>query len=135
MNIDNVIADIEKEEGFSGTPYKDSLGFDTIGYGTLLPLSRKEAEAILKMRLEASLNELSYSKAIYQFLPDEVKEILANMVYQLGVPKLLQFKKMWNALDGSDYKTASEEMINSRWAKQTPARAKRLADRMAQVRA
>ena len=56
--------------------------------------------------------------------------ITYHMAYQMGLEGVLNFKKMWAAIEVDDYVTAAAEMINSRWAMQTPARANRLADRM-----
>ena len=52
------------------------------------------------------------------------------MVFQLGVGGVSKFKKMWKALKQNDYQTASEEMLDSRWAKQTPKRAEELSSVM-----
>jgi lysozyme len=52
------------------------------------------------------------------------------MVFQLGVGGVSKFKAMWKALEENDYTTASIEMLDSRWAKQTPTRAENLADIM-----
>ena len=56
--------------------------------------------------------------------------ILYNMVYQMGVKGVLNFKNMIKALEAKDYKRAGDEMLDSKWAKQTPARANRLSKAM-----
>lgn len=126
-----LIEEIKKEEGFSGMVYKDHLGFDTVGYGTKLPLTEYESELILKHRLMLMIKELSLAKSeTLNKLPNDKLDVIYNMMYQLGVPNLLKFKRMWSALERFEYNNASKEMLDSFWAKQTPQRAKRLSDRM-----
>jgi len=125
-----VVDDIKEFEGFNGNIYKDSLGFNTIGYGTKLPLSETEATMLLKHRLSIAKCELLAYKPNVSILPNDVQDIILIMVYQLGIEGIMSFKKMWKALDKEDYVIAAKEMLDSRWAKQTPKRAKVLADRM-----
>lgn len=125
----SLIEDIKQEEGFKGTVYKCTEGFDTIGYGTRLPLSKEESELILEYRLKIIKSQLTgylYNLDIKQ----EAWDILFNMAYQLGARGFVNFKKMIKALEKQDYKTAAKEGLDSLWAKQTPNRAKRLMDRM-----
>jgi lysozyme len=128
----SLVEDIKQEEGFKGTVYKCTEGFDTIGFGTRLPLSKEESELILEYRLKIMKSQLTgylYNLDIKQ----EAWDILFNMAYQLGVRGVLNFKKMIKALEKQDYKTASKEGLDSLWAKQTPNRAKRLMDRLSQL--
>jgi len=120
---------IMNHEGYRGEPYKDSLGKPTIGYGSLLPITKKEAELLLQHRLYNMMNELD-SIVDLSGIPSEKKDILYEMSYQMGVPNLLKFRKMWKALDRFDYNEASEEMLLSLWAEQTPNRANELAEQM-----
>lgn len=129
-----LIEEIKKNEGFVGTVYQDTLGFDTIGYGTKMPITEDEAEAILVMRLKAKIKELEKREPFTNELPLTVQEILAEMCYQMGVSGVLRFKKMWAALQSGDYNRAAIEMLDSRWAVQTPNRAKKLAAAMSNVR-
>ena len=92
-NMENLIEDIKRHEGFSGMPYDDSRGLPTIGYGTLLPISEYEAELLLKHRLELIMQELYNHKPFIQELPEEAQNILLDMAYNLGVPRLMKFKK------------------------------------------
>ena len=63
-------------------------------------------------------------------LPQEVQHILVNMCFQLGQRGLGNFKQMGKAIEESDWGKASVEMMDSRWASQTPQRAERLKNRM-----
>ena len=64
---------------------------------------------------------------------DNAKEVLCEMIYQMGFSGVSKFKNMIKALQNRDYKLASIEMLDSRWAKQTPNRAKELSDHMAKA--
>lgn len=128
-----LIDDIKQEEGFKGVVYKCTEGFDTIGYGTKLPINEEEATLLLEYRLNKTRANLLSSLYNYN-LPDEVWDILLNMSYQLGVGGVLKFKKMLEALKNKDYVEASKQGMDSLWAKQTPNRAKRLMDRLSKVK-
>lgn len=129
----SLLEDIKKEEGFVGVQYDDHLGNPTIGYGTLLPLTKAEAELILEHRLKTFILNVKMSLSELT-IKDEAWEILYHMAYQMGVNGLLKFKKMIKALEQEDYKTASREGLDSLWAKQTPNRAKRLMERMKNIK-
>lgn len=128
-----LIDDIKQEEGFKGVVYKCTEGFDTIGYGTKLPINEEEATLLLEYRLNKTRANLLSSLYNYDF-PNEVWDILLNMSYQLGVGGVLKFKKMLEALKNKDYVEASKQGMDSLWAKQTPNRAKRLMDRLSKVK-
>ena len=125
-----LIENIKKNEGFNGDVYKDSLGIPTIGYGTKLPLSKDEAEIILQMRLKDKIKELEKREPFVNKLPTMTQEVVSEMCYQMGVSGVLKFKNMWKALKEFDYVKASDEMLDSRWAKQTPKRAMELSEKM-----
>ncbi len=124
---------IKKSEGFEGSEYKDHLGFSTLGYGTKLPLSKDEAELLLKYRLNKKIEHLLQEKPFIVNLDDNKQAVLYEMAYQLGVGGLLRFKRMWSAIKSTDFEKASIEMLDSLWAKQTPTRAKELAFKMKKV--
>ena len=119
--------------------YKDSLGKLTGGQGHLLTDTEKvlypEGKTIPQSVSDKWFKEdIAEAKADIEILlpdgPEEVKNILTNMVFQLGRTKLSGFKKTFTLLKDGDYLAASKEMLDSDWAKQTPNRAKRLAKRM-----
>lgn len=126
----SLIDHIKIEEGFRGDAYVDTEGFPTIGYGTKLPLSKEEAEILLMLRLENMQKEL-HGRMFKAYgdveLPSQVWDILYHMSYQLGVPKLMNFKKTLGYIVTGQYRLASEEMLDSLWARQTPNRAMRLS--------
>lgn len=116
--------------------YKDSLGLPTIGYGHLIRpgedfssgLTDAEADALL---LKDARNAYNDAKSIYiQYKmsgPIELQRVLWQMVFQMGKSSVLNFRKALTAMGECDYKTASKEMRNSKWYRQTTSRAEKLA--------
>ena len=99
----SLIEDIKLEEGFSGTVYRCTEGFDTVGYGSRMPITKEEAELLLEYRLKAMKAQLT--GYLYDIdIKDEAWDILFNMAYQLGVKGVLNFKNMIKALKDNDYK-------------------------------
>ena len=139
MNIEKLKDEIQKEEGYRDTIYKDHLGFATIGYGHLVRPSDNFKEGV-KYDRKRLLKVFDYDFQIsYQDsmdlckdldIHDEAKEIIIHMCYQLGKPKTAKFKKMFEALRNKDYIEAGLQMEASLWAKQTPNRAQEMSDHM-----
>jgi len=59
-------------------------------------------------------------------LPQEMQHVLVNMAFQMGQRGLSNFKNMKAAIEEQDFAKAAVEMMDSRWASQTPERAERL---------
>lgn len=132
MNIEDVISDLEIDEGFKPYAYADSEGFLTIGYGTLIDkrkggITEEEGAYLLRRRLAINLARLDQLRPYWRTYPDQVQRALANMTYQLGPIGVHGFAKMWAALENLDWEGAAKEALDSKWAQQTPARAKRVA--------
>ena len=131
---------IKREEGTKKKDgkhiaYKCSEGKLTIGYGLLIDpdvpgggLSDVQAEMLLKTTVDTMLVELYNRIPWYKNQPEPIKIALANMAYQLGVPKLLQFTKTLDHIEHGRYGMAAAECLNSKWYQQTPNRAKRVSD-------
>ena len=135
------------EEGFREEPYLCSEGYVTVGYGTKLhndtgmnpedfPLvvSKKVAFAMMQNDISWILFKLENNfedyTPIFLSLSTQRKAIIASMAYQMGFNGLSKFKKMWRALEVTNYHKASLEMLDSLWAVQTPNRANRHAKAM-----
>ena len=129
--MSKLIQNIKLSEGFRGDNYLDSLDIPTIGFGTRLPLTEAEAELILSFRLNQMISQMLEKKPMIVRLPQEKQEVIFEMVYQMGVNGVLKFRNMWTALENFDYEIASQEMIKSKWALQTPNRAYKLSKIMA----
>jgi len=134
MNIDELVVSIKEHEGFEGMPYRDTKGFLTVGYGTKLPLTRKEGTVLLRMRMHDMIDELSDRWPPLHTMPEPVQRVLVEMAYQMGVTGLMSFRMMLLALEKRDWKTAAKEGLDSEWAKQTPGRAERLMSIISEAR-
>lgn len=132
----NLINSIAFHEGFSPVAYPDPLTKGkpyTFGHG-LTSITENESIEIVKNRITTIRAQLSMLYPPYTKLPEDVRDILEEMAYQMGVKGLLAFKNTLIAISQKDYKKASQNMINSLWAKQTPKRAQTLATRMANIK-
>ena len=111
----DIITLIAEHEGFKGFPYKDSKGYWTIGIGTKLPITVEESKLLLNYRLNKITDELVKNKPYFNTLPNEVRLVLLDMAYNLGVPKLMQFKKMFKAIENKDWRLMIEEIKDSKY--------------------
>ena len=135
----NLLNQLRRHEGLRLDPYKCSEGYLTIGYGRNIEtngISEAEAEFMLMNDLVACESELK-DEGWYNQLDETRRAVVLNMAFNLGKPKLMQFKKFIGALSDDDYETASKEMVTgsdgvspSKWASQVGSRAYELADQM-----
>ncbi len=129
-----VVERIKEEEGLVLLPYQDVHGYTTIGYGTMIGkgISEEEADILLRSRLASMHKELKAGTqgSVYASLPQRRREVILDMMYNLGVPRLVMFKKMWAALAEGDYARAADEIMDSAYARQVPNRARRNAESM-----
>lgn len=123
---------IKQHEGLKLIPYKDSLGKLTIGYGLNLEegITPNEAEYLLERRIEYAIEDAKIIFRNFSDLSDSRKVVLADMAYNLGRSRLMQFVKMREAIHQRLFNLAAQEMLNSKWAKQVGYRAVDLADLM-----
>ena len=132
-----LIDDIKKHEGFSPVVYQCTAGYDTIGYGQrvkYLKVTQEQAEEWLLEELQNLKYILADKYDWFLPAPQEVQDIVMNMNYQLGVSAFSKFKKTIKYIKVKDYKSASTEMLDSKWARDdTPGRAKELSDRMKNI--
>jgi len=132
----NLLKDIKRHEGFRSKVYKCSEGYDTIGYGFAikdLEIDKDIAELILMRKIKKLLERIIKTFNWFEKAPDNVKYVVTNMCYQLGVRGFGQFKKTIHLLETKEYKEASIEVLDSLWAKQTPNRAKELSEALSKI--
>lgn len=128
MNNDRIIGKLKKYEGFRSTMYKCTEGYWTIGYGFNLEAGMNEEEASLLLRYRVSQLQAQLGGRLWFKRLDHIRqEVIVQMAYQLGVGGVDTFKRMIGAISQGDYEKAAAEMLDSRWAKQTPNRAKQMA--------
>jgi lysozyme len=127
-----LIAQLERDEGIRNKPYLDTVGKVTIGVGRNLDdkgLSQEEIGFLLQNDITDSLKEAK-KFAWFEGLDLERQRVVVNMIFNLGPFRFKRFRKMLEALAKQDYKTARDEMLDSRWAVQVGSRADRLAEIM-----
>jgi len=133
--MSRLIEQLKRHEGFRSNPYICTAGKLTIGYGRNLDnrgISEDEAIAMLNNDISDCRNMLERGEvgSIYLSLCDVRRDCLVNMCFQLGYAGISKFVKMWNFLILDDFHGAAVEMLDSKWAKQTPERASELAEQM-----
>ncbi len=133
MNMQNLIQSIKNHEGKRNTAYQDPLGIWTIGYGHNLearPLSDAVIEHILAEDIETALRDVRSIVPAFDDLDDTRREVLVEMVFNLGKTRFSGFKRMLAAMYKKDFDIAADEMLNSVWHRQVGKRAEVLAQRM-----
>ena len=122
-----LIERIGVNEGFRRKPYQCSEGVWTIGHG-LTWLTEEESLHILAGRISKLHLDLLDTLGWYKDMPPEVQGVIIEMCYQMGFSGFKKFKKAISNMQDKNWKGASKEMLDSKWAKQTPNRARRLSD-------
>ena len=141
MDMNRLMKSVKAHEGFRNSVYRDTLNKRTVGYGHLCVEDHWEDNVEytvpqLERVLEADLNNaVQGAESLLKDCPvleDLAKETIVEMIFQLGKTGVSKFKNMWKALqhDPPNYEQASIEMLDSRWAKQTPGRAKEMSEHM-----
>ena len=128
--IDRIMADLQRDEGLRLKPYRDSVGKLTIGFGRNLSdngITEREAEILLDNDMAKTFADLDRALPWWRGLPPFRQRGLVNMAFNLGLPRLLTFKKMLSALQTGDGEQAAVEALDSIWAGQVKGRADRIA--------
>lgn len=130
-----LVKQLRQEEGEKLSAYKDHLGYWTIGIGVLIDerkggkITLEESEYLLKNRIKLVVDSLA--KLPYWANLNEARQaVLIQMAYQMGIAGLMKFTGTLKAVHDGDYDKASQRMLRSLWATQTPERAGRLAEQM-----
>ena len=141
MNMERLLKSVKEHEGYRNKGYLDSLGKRTVGVGHLCvedfweddkEYEEKFLLTILEHDLKSAIKSAEELCSDCPDLDDLAKELIVEMVFQLGKTGVSKFRNMWKALqhDPPNYERASLEMLDSRWASQTPNRAKKMSDHM-----
>jgi lysozyme len=146
MNIDQLREELKVDEGVKYEIYLDHLGLPTFGIGHLVLESDPEyGQAVGTAVSEDRVNEcfardvdvvLEECKKLlpsFEVLPEEVQLIIANMMFNMGRPRLSKFKNFLAAVAISNWQEAANQMVDSRWYRQVTNRAERLVKRMRNV--
>lgn len=141
MNVNDplLIAELRRDEGVRYSPYKDTLGIDTVGVGhnlkamplgLIYPLTDEEVNRILAVDLDEVFEGLNSRLPWWRDLSCARQRVLANMAFNMGIAGLMTFKNTLAAIKNEHYQIAADNMLQSKWAKQVGQRANRLAKMM-----
>ena len=146
MDIQKLKEELTLDEGCEFKLYNDHLGYKTFGVGHLVTKDDPEFEMEIGEEVsEERVNEcfikdiekvIEDCHILYSYfneLPEDAQLIIANMMFNLGRPRLTKFKKMKEAVNDGNWLEAAIQMEDSRWYKQVPNRAERLCERMRNV--
>lgn len=124
---------ISQHEGFRSKAYVCSEGHLTVGFGRNLEdlgVSEEEAYQLLDNDIKRCVQESKIRFPWFESLDQVRRDVVISMVFNLGISRLLNFKEFLHAMSVNDFKKASEEMLNSHWAKQVKSRANELSEMM-----
>lgn len=146
MNIDKLREELKADEGCKYEIYLDHLDLPTHGIGHLIldsdpeygqevgtPVSEDRVNECFAKDVETVLSECKKLYSNFELLPEEVQLIIANMMFNMGRPRLSKFVGMRAAVDSGDWHRAAVEMVDSKWYQQVTNRADRLVQRMRAV--
>ena len=146
MNIKQFREELKRDEGVKNEVYLDHLGLPTCGIGHLItewdteynaevgtPVAEERVNELFEKDLATTIDECKLIYNDFDVLPVKVQHIVANMLFNMGRPRLSRFHKMKKAIDNRDWYEAAYEMTDSKWAKQVPNRAMRLVQEMKTV--
>ena len=146
MNIEQLRDTLKIDEGCVNSVYLDHLNLATVGIGHLVtewdeeygkpvgtPVSEERVNELFDKDVQVTIEECEQLFGNFQDLPEEVQQILANMMFNLGRPRLSKFRRLCKAVAERDWQEAAVQMEDSKWHKQVPNRANRLISRMKAV--
>jgi len=146
MNIEKLREQLKIDEGCVYELYNDHLGFATFGIGHLVtesdpengqeigtPVSESRVVEAFEQDVQTVLSDCAILYPDFDELPEEAQQVIANMMFNMGRPRLSGFKGMKRGVDARDWNEAADQMVDSRWYRQVGARAERLVERMRNV--
>ena len=146
MDIEKLREEIKYDEGSVNEIYLDHLGLATFGIGHLVtewdeeygweigtPVSEDRCNEVFDSDIQIVLADCEQLYPDFNELPEEVQRIIANMMFNMGRPRLSKFKGMKAGVDARDWNKAADEMVDSRWYRQVTNRAESLVERMRNV--
>ena len=143
MNKDQLREELAEDEGCKFEIYLDHLGLPTFGIGALIkehdpeygqpvgtPVSEDRVRKRFNLDIAVTIEDCQVLYDDFDDLPEEAQLVIANMMFNMGRPRLSKFKMMKKACDERDWNEMADQMVNSRWHDQVPNRAKRLVKRI-----
>lgn len=126
MNMERLKETLKKHEGEKLEIYKCSMGYQTIGVGHNLdtkPISKRVSDLMLEDDVEDSIADCKRNISFFDSLDDVCQEALVNLCFNMGIAKLMQFKKTLAHLQDGNREKAANELLDSRYATQVGYRA------------
>ena len=146
MNIEKLREELETDEGRIDEIYTDHLGYPTFGIGHLVVehdaeygkeigtyVSENRVIKVFEQDIETVLSDCNRLYEDFEDLPEEAQRVIANMMFNMGYPRLSKFEGMKSGVDARDWNQAADEMVDSRWYYQVINRANRLVERMRNI--
>ena len=143
MDLEQLREQLEIDEGCICEIYLDHLGFATFGIGHLViesdpengqevgtPVSKDRVIDAFEQDVQTVLSDCAILYPDFDELPEEAQQVIANMMFNMGRPRLSKFKGMKRGVDSRDWNAAADEMVDSAWSRQVTNRADRLVERM-----
>ena len=143
MNKDQLREELAEDEGCKYEIYLDHLGLPTFGIGALIkehdpehgqpvgtPVTEERVRQRFSLDIAVTIEDCQVLYDDFNDLPEEAQLVIANMMFNMGRPRLSKFKGMKAGVDARDWDRAADEMVDSRWHDQVPNRAKRLVKRI-----
>jgi lysozyme len=141
--IEQLREELMADEGCVYSVYLDHLGLKTVGIGHLCresdpefdmevgaPVSEERVMELFDKDMSWTFRDCIRLLPEFNDLPDEVRLIVANMMFNLGEKRLSGFSRLLAAIEKEDWNSAADEMVDSRWHRQVPERSGRLIERM-----
>lgn len=131
MNRGQLIDELKRDEGVVLTLYKCSAGKNTIGVGRNVDdrgITEDESDYLLSNDIDLCVKELEGTFPWFQTLSDTRQRVMVNMCFNLGLSRLMGFRKFLAAMEAGEWETAGVEMLDSKWARQVGPRSIRLRD-------
>jgi len=143
MNLEQFREQLEIDEGVKYEVYNDHLGYATFGVGHLVlesdpeygdpigaPVSESRVIEAFEQDCENVLRDCDILYEDFDDLPEEAQQVIANMMFNMGRPRLSKFKGMKRGVDSRNWNAAADEMVDSAWYRQVTNRADRLVERI-----
>jgi len=143
MNKDKLRKELAEDEGCKYEIYLDHLGLPTFGIGHLITendpehgkpvgtvVEQERVQAAFDLDIAVTVNDCHRLYKDFDDLPEEAQRVIANMMFNLGYPRLSKFVGMKAGVDARDWNEAADQMVDSKWYTQVPNRARRLVTRM-----
>ena len=146
MNLEKLREELEVDEGRVDEIYTDHLGYPTFGIGHLVVehdaeygkeigtyVPENRVIKVFEQDIKTVLSDCNRLYEDFEDLPEEAQRVIANMMFNMGYPRLSKFEGMKSGVDARDWNQAADEMVDSRWYYQVINRANRLVERMRNI--